>query len=250
MAKVKSVVYLFYSADENRTRVYSANHLPERYWQVVGGMFRKNMVAGLYIIENKVNGKRYIGSSINIESRLWHHRSELNRNVHPNGHLQHAWNKYGEDIFEFKIFVITDPENAVVLEDFILKHYIEHFEYNIALDATAPMLGRKGKKSPNWGKHRSAETISKISSNHADMSGKNHPNWGKHPNDETRAKISLALSGENSPNWGKTGKNNPCWIELPIDTLRELRAEGASYQQIADMAGCGRETVRRRLTNA
>jgi hypothetical protein len=31
------------------------------------------------------------------------HRSDLRRNLHPNGYLQRSWNKYGESVFEFSV---------------------------------------------------------------------------------------------------------------------------------------------------
>ena len=43
---------------------------------------------GIYKIENKVNGKVYIGQSIDINTRWYNHRKELNGNRHHNEHLQ------------------------------------------------------------------------------------------------------------------------------------------------------------------
>lgn len=53
----------------------------------------RKMVA-VYKIYNKINGKFYIGSSIDLGERWKSHIDELNRNVHDNFHLQNAWNKY------------------------------------------------------------------------------------------------------------------------------------------------------------
>lgn len=48
------------------------------------------------MIVNTNNGKRYIGSSLNIRKRLWEHRANLRHNKHCNPHLQASWNRYGE----------------------------------------------------------------------------------------------------------------------------------------------------------
>ena len=60
-------------------------------------------MTGIYKIENKINGKVYIGKSKNIKKRWTGHICELNKNYHHNIHLQSAWNKYGEDNFIFEV---------------------------------------------------------------------------------------------------------------------------------------------------
>jgi len=58
---------------------------------------------GIYIINNLVNNKSYIGQSINIEKRFKAHLNSLKNNKHDNSYLQNSWNKYGKENFEFKI---------------------------------------------------------------------------------------------------------------------------------------------------
>lgn len=71
-------------------------------------MWRK--MIGIYCIKNLINDKVYIGQSTNVESRLAHHRSSLRHNRHDNSYLQKAWNKYGEDNFEFSIIEYCTEE--------------------------------------------------------------------------------------------------------------------------------------------
>jgi group I intron endonuclease len=61
-------------------------------------------VSGIYKIVNKVNGNYYVGSTKNFNNR-WRrkHRKQLRGNYHTNLRLQRAWNKYGENAFEFQI---------------------------------------------------------------------------------------------------------------------------------------------------
>ena len=61
------------------------------------------IMIGIYKIENKVNGKVYVGQSVNIETRWKNHRCELNRGTHYNDYLQRSWNKYGADNFDFSV---------------------------------------------------------------------------------------------------------------------------------------------------
>ncbi len=67
----------------------------------MGDSFYK--LGGIYSITNKINGKRYIGSSINFMKRWSSHRMDLSRNEHRNSYLQNAWNKYGAVSFSFDI---------------------------------------------------------------------------------------------------------------------------------------------------
>ena len=53
--------------------------------------------SGIYQIRNLVNGKIYVGSSVNLETRKTPHYWELENNRHNNQHLQRAYNKYGLD---------------------------------------------------------------------------------------------------------------------------------------------------------
>lgn len=61
------------------------------------------MSCGIYCIENKTNGKKYIGKSVNIQKRWKEHKSQLCNGTHVNSYLQHSWDKYGEFAFEFSI---------------------------------------------------------------------------------------------------------------------------------------------------
>lgn len=68
-------------------------------------------MAGVYQIYNEETGKRYIGSSIDVERRLKEHKRNLKAHRHSNQHLQNAWNKYQEylvfEALEYCILTIT-----------------------------------------------------------------------------------------------------------------------------------------------
>lgn len=76
---------------------------------------------GIYCIKCLINKKVYIGSSINIESRIIHHKNCLKRNKHSNFHLQNSWNKYGEENFKFSVIEICNKENLLEKENFYIK---------------------------------------------------------------------------------------------------------------------------------
>ncbi len=65
--------------------------------------------SGVYLIKNLLNGKVYVGSSVDLQQRWRSHRGELREGTHWNKHLQSAWNKYGEESFAFIVVVRCSP---------------------------------------------------------------------------------------------------------------------------------------------
>ena len=60
-------------------------------------------MAYIYQIKNLINNKIYIGSTNDYKIRWKVHISQLNSKTHCNQYLQNAWNKYGEENFDFSI---------------------------------------------------------------------------------------------------------------------------------------------------
>lgn len=95
----------------------------------------KKVICGIYSIRNKINGKKYIGSSVDIYRRWGVHLRNLVRHRHPNEHLQRAWDQYGKNNFEFVIEEICDPDVRFVKEQEWCDNYQTYNRdkgYNIA----------------------------------------------------------------------------------------------------------------------
>ncbi len=139
---------------------------------------------GIYCIINKLNNKRYVGSSKNIARRMdYHHKSLLRNNKHWNCHLQSAWNKYGESSFDFLIIEEVSNETELnVREQYWMDFHRateREFGYNLALRAD------RSQHSP--------ETIAKmIKSRKGKYAGENAPMFGKRHSAEVKAKIAEA----------------------------------------------------------
>ena len=163
--------------------------------------------SGIYLIVNKVNGHRYIGSSVNLKSRFLGHRNKLENSKHENSHLQRAWDKYGSESFEFKALFFCEKGQLVEQEGILLKAAVGSPDcYNISLDPCAAMRGRKHLPESiakmvaiRTGTKRSAETKARMSASGKARNWKPTPehlektrlaNIGRKPSAETRAKMS------------------------------------------------------------
>lgn len=106
--------------------------------------------AGVYMIKNVLNNKRYIGSSRCIKSRLTTHLSTLNRNCHHNKHLQNSYNKYGQSAFRICILELCEDIKDTIL--FLEQKYLDlNPEYNKAKIA-----------ENNSGWHHTQDTIARM----------------------------------------------------------------------------------------
>ncbi len=129
---------------------------------------------GIYIIENIINGKCYVGSSVSITRRWYSHKSELNRGVHENSYLQHSWDKYGASGFVFS-----------VLESCLLGDFVERETWWVNLLGTLHRDRGYNLKAATGSGTYSDETRAKISA-----TGR-----GKIISQEQRAKLSAAAKG-------------------------------------------------------
>jgi group I intron endonuclease len=97
-------------------------------------MISKEKISGIYMILNIVNGKFYIGSSVNVDSRMSGHKHSLNKGNHHSKYLQRAWDKHKEKSFIFELVEKCDSEDCLKREQVWLdfhKCYDKNIGYNI-----------------------------------------------------------------------------------------------------------------------
>ena len=153
-------------------------------------------MTGIYVIKNLENGKKYIGQSSDLLFRKKSHFSLLKLKKHRNTHLQSAWNKYGEESFEFCVIEECRQDVLDVREQAWISYY----------QSTDPKYGYNKKEGGHTlafhteetkakmsqactGRHHSIETKLRISEGH-----KGQIPWikGKHHSAEAKQKISEA----------------------------------------------------------
>lgn len=97
---------------------------------------KKEKVIGIYCIENLINNKKYIGSSVDIYSRWLKHKSVLNNNKH-NWHIfQNDWNKFKASNFKFYIIEECTKDCLLKREQYWMDYYNSYnVGYNKAIKA-------------------------------------------------------------------------------------------------------------------
>ncbi len=175
----------------------------------------KNKISGIYCIKNIVNGKIYIGRSVNIYFRFWEHKNDLKYNKDSCSYLQNAWNKYGSSSFLFFVLEECKPESLNKRE----KHYIKLLQCNVKEKGYNLTSGGKGlygyhhsddtKKKiseSNKGKKHTEESKALISKNRIYLRGLDNPLFGKKLKKETIEKLSISRTGKSNYGWGKKVK--------------------------------------------
>ena len=74
------------------------------------------MNVGIYKITNNINGKVYIGKSVELDKREYVHFSRLKNNNHINKHLQSSYNKYGESAFTYSVLLYCEEKDLNMFE--------------------------------------------------------------------------------------------------------------------------------------
>jgi len=135
------------------------------------------MKSGIYLIINRVNGKFYVGSSCDIQSRFYQHQSDLSCNCHSNQHLQNAYNIDSES-FSFVMLRLCPVGACLYIEEYYIAVLKPH--YNISLKPT---------RGTRYGIPQSEKTKKKIGDGHR----------GKIVSVETRALMPKANRRRGSP---------------------------------------------------
>lgn len=174
------------------------------------------MTCGIYMIQNKVNNKIYIGQAVDIEKRWRDHRRDLTNRRNENRHFINAWYKYGEENFKFTILLECKESDLNMYEEYYIFELMTYdprvgYNKNYGGDSGRPTEEAKRKMSESKkGRHHSEEHKRKLSES---RKGEKSYWYGKHLSEETKRKLSESKKGEKHPMYGK---------QLSEETKRKL----------------------------
>lgn len=214
------------------------------------------MKTGIYQIKNLVNNKIYIGSVAfkkGFVGRWSSHCTKLRKNKHHSIHLQHAWNKYGEDAFVFEILEECQPEKCIKRE----QHYLDTVLFANCQDNRFYRLGYNICRiaGSSLGRKHSNEAKAKMSAFHK---GKPSPRRGQKTPRKTRIKISIAMLGKQNCLGVKHSKKSRANMsqahqgelshrakltESDVHQIRILRKQGFTQKVVAERFQVSRSTI-------
>jgi group I intron endonuclease len=142
------------------------------------------MASGVYEIVNLINGKRYVGSSGRIDSRIKEHFFDLRGNSHKNAPLQQDWNEYGETAFEFLVILTCHPKELIFKEQEQIDGYDFDYLYNTHPTAGSPLGFKHSTAGSPLGFKHSEESKAKMSASRK----------GRAVSHEARARLLIANS--------------------------------------------------------
>lgn len=163
--------------------------------------------SGIYIFKNKINGKVYIGQSVNIRSRVHRHLSYLNKATKFKGVIYLALKKYGLEAFDIEVLELCSIDQLNEREEYWIKYYDSvnpDLGYNIC-SKSRTTLGTKRTDEQRKNFSRAAKQRVKDYGN--PMQGKTHTK-------EVRDKLSQMM---------KDRFKNPEWKERFLNSMKNAK---------------------------
>lgn len=156
---------------------------------------------GIYKIESLNNGKIYIGSSVNINSRIFQgHVNKLKKGTHYNNHLQNHANKHRIDDLSFEILKLCLKSRLIKWE----QYYIDALkpEFNICQIAYSPLGIKRSEECKE--KHRiHFKEMWTNPEYRKSKTGTGNSFYGKHHSEETKRKLSKLAQNRKCPEEAK-----------------------------------------------
>lgn len=175
---------------------------------------------GIYRLRNAVNGKVYVGSSVNVRKRVRLHFLLLTTGKHVNSHLQRSFGRDGAEAFTAELVESCATTELLHCEQSHIDGNRSHdrrYGYNINPSASRQTISEETRaklSAAGKGRKRSPETRAKMAET-----------WrGRKHTPESRAKISAAranTSAETRALMSAAHAGKPCaWREKIAEAMR------------------------------
>lgn len=195
-------------------------------------------ISCVYKITNTLNGKVYIGQTVDYRKRKVGHFSYLRRNAHRNRYLQKSFNKYGESSFKMEIIKECAVDELDKLEIYYMRKYNsidKTLGYNMVIG------GNTNKSFPDYIRQKMSRSQKGriISEEHRKRIGKWHKGKTISPKDIEKAN---KTKKDNQIQWGETNPN----AVLTNDNVEKLIKDmlnGLTVEDVMKKYKCSRQTV-------
>lgn len=199
--------------------------------------------SGIYVIQNNVNQKKYVGKALDIYRRIKVHVTALNtKDVNENRHLINSWHKYGRDSFSYYVVEYIYDEDKDSLEQKLKEqelYWIENLGtldrekgYNLRLDSEGKCIvsdETREKCRESQIKRFSDENVRKELSDKLKTLRKEHPEYWE------ESKVKLAYANRKY-RIAKCDKNTGEIIKI-YEIIKEISDENPDYYLQA-IKGC------------
>lgn len=199
--------------------------------------------SGIYVIQNNINQKKYVGKALDIYRRIKAHVTALNtKDVNENRHLINSWHKYGRENFSYYVIEYIFDEDKDILENKLKErelYWIEHLDtlnrekgYNLRLDSEGKCIvsdETREKCRESQIERFSDENVRKEMSEKLKTLHKEHPEYWED------SKIKLAYANRKY-RIAKCDKNTGEIIKI-YEIIKEISDENPDYYLQA-IKGC------------
>ena len=199
--------------------------------------------SGIYVIQNNINQKKYVGKALDIYRRIKAHVTALNtKDVNENRHLINSWHKYGRENFSYYVIEYIFDENKDILENKLKErelYWIENLDtlnrekgYNLRLDSEGKCIvsdETREKCRESQIERFSDENVRKEMSEKLKTLHKEHPEYWE------ESKIKLAYANRKY-RIAKCDKNTGEIIKI-YEIIKEISDENPDYYLQA-IKGC------------
>lgn len=195
-------------------------------------------ISCVYKITNTLNGKVYIGQTVDYRKRKVGHFSYLRRNAHRNSYLQKSFNKYGESSFKMEIIKECAVDELDKLEIYYMRKYNsidKTLGYNMVIG------GNTNKSFPDYIRQKMSRSQKGriISEEHRKRIGKWHKGKTISPKDIEKAN---KTKKDNQIQWGETNPNAVLTND-DVEKLIKDMLNGLTVEDVMKKYKCSRQTV-------